>query len=54
MRTLKLNIPDSLEIDDREVSMLVASRLYEQLLTVGLRNVGFLDLESISSHPTFV
>jgi predicted HTH domain antitoxin len=30
MRTLKLNIPDSLEIDDREVSMLVASRLYEQ------------------------
>ncbi len=30
MRTLKLNIPDSLEIDDREVSMLVATRLYEQ------------------------
>lgn len=30
MRTLKLNIPDSLEIDDREISMLVATRLYEQ------------------------
>ena len=30
MRTLKLNIPDSLEIDDIEISMLVATRLYEQ------------------------
>jgi predicted HTH domain antitoxin len=30
MRTLKLNIPDSLEIDDNEISMLVATRLYEQ------------------------
>ncbi len=30
MRTLKLNIPDSLEIDDNEISMMLATRLYEQ------------------------
>jgi hypothetical protein len=30
------------------------SQLIEESITVGLRNVGFLDLESISSHPTFV
>jgi predicted HTH domain antitoxin len=30
MRTIKLNLPDSLEMEDSEVSMLVASRLYEQ------------------------
>jgi predicted HTH domain antitoxin len=30
MRTITLNIPDSLGIDNREVAMLVASRLYEQ------------------------
>jgi predicted HTH domain antitoxin len=30
MRTITLNIPDSLGIDHREVAMLVASRLYEQ------------------------
>lgn len=30
MKTLTLNIPDGLEIDDNEVSMLVATRLYEQ------------------------
>ena len=29
MRTIKLNLPDSLEMEDSEVSMLVASRLYE-------------------------
>ncbi len=30
MRTLKLNVPDSLDLDDREVAMLVATKLYEQ------------------------
>ncbi len=30
MRTLTLNIPDSVELDDREVIMLVATRLYEK------------------------
>ncbi len=30
MKTVTLNIPDTLEIDDNEVAMLVATRLYEQ------------------------
>lgn len=30
MKTLLLNIPDSLDINDKEVAMLVASKLYEQ------------------------
>jgi predicted HTH domain antitoxin len=30
MKTITLNIPDSLDMDDTEVAMLVASRLYEQ------------------------
>lgn len=30
MKTVTLNIPDSLEIDNREVAMLVATKLYEQ------------------------
>ena len=30
MKTLTLNIPDSLEMDDREVAMMGASYLYEQ------------------------
>lgn len=30
MKTLTLNIPDSLDLDDKEVTMLVATRLYEQ------------------------
>jgi predicted HTH domain antitoxin len=30
MKTITLNIPDSLGIDNREVAMLLASRLYEQ------------------------
>lgn len=30
MRTLTLNIPDSVELDDREVTMLIATRLYEK------------------------
>jgi predicted HTH domain antitoxin len=30
MKTLTLNIPDSLDIDDRDLAMLVATRLYEQ------------------------
>jgi len=30
MRTLTLNIPDTLEADDKEIALLVSSRLYEQ------------------------
>lgn len=30
MKTLTLNIPDNIELDDHEVAMLVATRLYEQ------------------------
>lgn len=30
MRTLTLNLPDTLEIDDQEAAMLLASKLYEQ------------------------
>ena len=30
MKTVTLHIPDSLDIDNKEVAMLVASQLYEQ------------------------
>ena len=30
MKTLTLNFPDSLDMDAREVQMLIATRLYEQ------------------------
>ncbi|MEP6846494.1 MAG: UPF0175 family protein [Panacibacter sp.] len=30
MKTLTLNIPDNLDLDSREVAMLVATRMYEQ------------------------
>ncbi len=30
MKTLTLNIPDSLDVDNRELAMLVSTRLYEQ------------------------
>ena len=30
MKTLTLNIPDTLEIDNRELAMLVSTRLYKQ------------------------
>jgi predicted HTH domain antitoxin len=30
MKTVTLNIPDTLEIDNNEVAMIVATRLYEQ------------------------
>jgi predicted HTH domain antitoxin len=30
MKTLTINIPDSLDIDEKEAIMLVASKLYEQ------------------------
>jgi len=30
MKTVTLNIPDTLEMDNNEVAMLVASQLYEQ------------------------
>lgn len=30
MKTVTLNLPDSLEMDSKEVAMLVAARLYDQ------------------------
>jgi predicted HTH domain antitoxin len=30
MKTLTINLPDSLDVDDRELRMMVAVRLYEQ------------------------
>ncbi len=30
MKTLTVNLPDSIDIDNREVLMLIASKLYEQ------------------------
>jgi len=30
MRTLTLNIPDSLELDNKDLAMLIAAKLYEQ------------------------
>ena len=30
MKTLTLNIPDTLDLDHREIAMLVSTRLYEQ------------------------
>jgi predicted HTH domain antitoxin len=30
MKTLTLHIPDSLDLNDKEAAMLIASRLYEQ------------------------
>ena len=30
MKTLTLNIPDSLEVDNRDLAMLVSTQLYEQ------------------------
>jgi len=30
MKTLKLNIPDTLEVDNRDLAMLVSTKLYEQ------------------------
>lgn len=30
MKTLTINVPDTLDVDDREVVMIVATRLYEQ------------------------
>lgn len=30
MKTLTINIPDTLDLDDKEVVMLIATRLYEQ------------------------
>ena len=30
MRTVKLNIPDSVELKDFDLSMIIASRLYEE------------------------
>ena len=30
MKTLTLNVPDSLEVNDQELAMLIATKLYEQ------------------------
>jgi len=36
MRTLTLNIPDNIELDDKEIFIIVAARLYEKgILSLG-------------------
>lgn len=30
MKTLTINLPDSLDVDDRDLAMLVSTKLYEQ------------------------
>lgn len=30
MKTLTINLPDTLDVDNRDLAMLIASRLYEQ------------------------
>jgi predicted HTH domain antitoxin len=50
MKTILLNIPDSIDLNDREVKMLLASRLYEKgKLTLGQAS----DLAGLSK-PTFM
>ncbi len=64
MRTVKFNLPDNLELDEHEVAMLLATRLYEQgklslgqaAELVGLTKRTFAELlgkygVSIFNHP---
>lgn len=52
MRTIKLQIPDSLELTDHDLSMIIASKLYEDgkltsgqaAAMVGLSKRAFLEL----------
>jgi dienelactone hydrolase len=64
MKTLVLQIPDSLDVDDRDLAMLVSTKLYEQgklslgqaAEVAGLTKRTFAELHKISSfildHPT--
>ena len=64
MKTIQLNIPDNLDLDDREAKMLLASRLYEKgklslgqaAELVGLSKNTFIELLSdydvdLINHP---
>lgn len=64
MKTIHLNIPDNLDLDDREAKMLLASRLYEKgklslgqaAELVGLSKSTFMELLSdydvdLINHP---
>ncbi len=64
MRTISLQIPDSVDFDDKEVLMLIASKLYERgKLTlgqaaevVGLSKAAFMEIlgsynVSVFNHP---
>lgn len=61
MKTIQLNIPDSLELDDREAKMLFASRLYEKgklslgqaAEMVGLSKKTFMELLGDYDVPVF-
>ena len=52
MKTLTLNVPDSLDIDDKEVAIILATKLYEQgrlslgqaAVLVGLTKRNFIEL----------
>jgi predicted HTH domain antitoxin len=52
MKTLTLNVPDSFDIDDKEVAIILATKLYEQgrlslgqaAILVGLTKRNFIEL----------
>ena len=52
MKTLTLNVPDSFDIDDKEVAIILATRFYEQgrlslgqaAVLVGLTKRNFIEL----------
>jgi predicted HTH domain antitoxin len=52
MKTLTLNVPDSFDIDDKEVAIILATKLYEQgrlslgqaAVLVGLTKRNFIEL----------
>lgn len=65
MRTIQLNIPDSIDLNDRDAKMLFASRLYEigklslgqAAELVGLSKGAFMELLAdynvpLINHPT--
>ena len=52
MKTLTLNVPDSFDIDDKEIAIILATKLYEQgrlslgqaAVLVGLTKRNFIEL----------
>lgn len=61
MKTLTLNIPDTVEVDNRDLAMLVSTKLYEQgklslgqaAMVAGLTKRTFLELLSSYNVSVF-